>query len=68
MKIKEDITVGGMSCKHCVKAVTEAIKELDGVKKVKVSLEDGLATVEYDDQKVNPDAIKAAIKEAGYEA
>ncbi|MFT8889282.1 MAG: copper ion binding protein [Ethanoligenens sp.] len=68
MKIKEDITVNGMSCKHCVKAVSEAVKDLDGVKKVKVDLEDKRATVEYDDQKVNLETIKAAITEAGYTA
>lgn len=68
MTINEDIAVGGMSCKHCVKAVTDAVKALDGVKKVKVSLESNSATVEYDDQKVNIDAIKTAIREEGYEA
>ncbi len=68
MKIAEDITVNGMSCKHCVKAVTEAVKALDGVKKIKVNLEEKRATVEYDDQAVGLDAIKAAIKEAGYTA
>lgn len=68
MKVTEDIAVRGMSCKHCVKAVTDAVKALDGVKKVKVSLENNSATVEYDDQKTGADAIKAAIREQGYEA
>lgn len=66
MKIKEDITVLGMSCKHCVKAVTDAIKSVEGVKKAKVSLDDKNAVVEYDDEKVALDAIKAAIQEAGF--
>ncbi|HCB99623.1 MAG TPA: copper resistance protein CopZ [Ruminococcaceae bacterium] len=68
MKVKEDITVNGMSCKHCVKAVTEAVKALDGVKKVKVNLEKKNALVEYDDEKTNIEAIKAAINDAGYSA
>lgn len=66
MKIKEDITVLGMSCKHCVKSVTDAIKSVEGVKKAKVSLDDKNALIEYDDEKVALDAIKAAIQEAGF--
>jgi len=65
---KSVINVQGMSCKHCVHAVTEAISAISGVSNVDVSLKKNTATVKYDDSLVSIDSIKAAIKEAGYEA
>ncbi|MDR3149620.1 MAG: copper chaperone CopZ [Oscillospiraceae bacterium] len=62
------IKVDGMSCKHCVKAVTDAVKALNGVKAVKVDLDAGTADVEYDTAAVTLESIKAAITEEGYEA
>lgn len=38
-------TVTGMTCGHCVKAVTSAIGELPGVTAVDVDLPTGIATV-----------------------
>jgi copper chaperone len=61
------ITVKGMSCGHCVQAVTKATTALDGVKKADVSLEDGTAAVTYNPKKVTLAAIKAAITEEGFE-
>ncbi|MDR2664929.1 MAG: copper ion binding protein [Oscillospiraceae bacterium] len=61
------VNVGGMSCEHCVKAVTDAVSALDGVVSVKVSLEEGTAAVEYDAARVAPGSIKAAIADEGYE-
>lgn len=62
------IKVDGMSCEHCVKAVTEAAGGLPGVGDVAVSLDAGTAEVEYDPVKVSLDAIKAAIEDQGYDA
>jgi copper ion binding protein len=62
------IKVDGMSCQHCVKAVTDAVKALNGVKTVKVDLDAGTADVEYDTAAVTLESIKAAITEEGYEA
>ncbi|MDR0838021.1 MAG: cation transporter [Oscillospiraceae bacterium] len=64
---KLTIGVGGMSCSHCVKAVTDAISALPGTANVAVSLDDNAATFEYDAGLVTVDAIKAAIVEEGYE-
>lgn len=61
------INVEGMSCSHCVNAVTKAVGSLDGVDGVQVNLEGKTATVEYDSEKINLDAIKAAIEEEGYD-
>ncbi|MBC7087962.1 heavy-metal-associated domain-containing protein [Soehngenia saccharolytica] len=59
------ISIEGMSCEHCVKAVTNALKEVEGVEEVKVSLEEKNAVVKgnnLDDEK-----LKGAVEEAGYD-
>lgn len=61
------INVEGMSCSHCVNAVTKAVEILDGVTGVLVNLEGKTATVEYDSNKITLDAIKAAIEDEGYD-
>ncbi|WP_298838004.1 heavy-metal-associated domain-containing protein [Clostridium sp.] len=63
--MKKKILVEGMSCGHCVKHVSEALKEI-GAKEVEVNLESKLATAEIGDS-ISDDAIKAAIEDAGYD-
>ena len=62
----KSIKIKGMSCQHCVMAVTKALAALDGLKDVNVDLKSGMAT--YEEVKaVAPKAVAAAIKMAGYE-
>ncbi len=61
----ESFNVVGMSCSHCIAAVTSEVSKLDGVTKVDVDLASGAVTVESD-QPVDPGAFAAAIDEAGY--
>jgi copper chaperone len=61
------LNVEGMSCSHCVSAVTKAVGGLDGVANVAVKLDEKTVTVEYDADKVSLDSIKEAIEEEGYE-
>jgi len=58
-----DFTVEGMSCQHCVSAVTRAVTEIDPGARVQVDLASGKVHV---DSAATPDAIRAAIDEAGY--
>lgn len=51
---------------HCVKHVTDALNEINGVTNVNVSLDTKTATIEADDS-VKDEAIKAAIEDAGYD-
>lgn len=60
------LNVSGMSCAHCVRAVTNALEELPGVTGAEVRLEDGTAAVEHGGN-VSFDTMKTAIEEAGYE-
>ena len=59
------IKVNGMTCQHCVAAVTKALESIDGIENVVVDLEAGTAT--YDGTvAVDDDAIREAIEAAGY--
>ncbi|MEO7966068.1 MAG: cation transporter [Gemmatimonadaceae bacterium] len=60
------LAVGGMSCAHCVRAVDEALKSVDGVEVEGVTI--GSATVAYDPTKVTMGTLIDAVSDAGYEA
>jgi copper chaperone CopZ len=59
------IQVTGMTCMHCVGAVTRALQAVPGVDKAEVSLEEKQAVVTGN---ADPAALVAAIKEEGYSA
>ncbi|NJC68481.1 heavy-metal-associated domain-containing protein [Planosporangium thailandense] len=59
-------TVSGMTCGHCVNAVTSEISQLDGVTDVNVDLSTGAVTV-TSDAPLDDAAVAAAVDEAGYE-
>jgi copper chaperone len=62
----KSVKIKGMTCQHCVMAVTKALVALDGVKDVNVDLKNCVAT--YEEVKaVAPEVVTAAIKKAGYE-
>ena len=44
--MKNVLKIEGMSCGHCVSAVTDILQDVDGVDEVNVSLKSGEATVE----------------------
>ncbi|MBS4097389.1 MAG: heavy-metal-associated domain-containing protein [Sulfuricella sp.] len=62
-----NLTVTGMSCMGCVSSVKNVLEPLDGVAKVDITLEGGKVVIEFDSAKVQPDQLKAAINDAGYE-
>ena len=59
-------TVPGMSCGHCKAAVTEEVTAVGGVEGVDVDLETKLVVVRGEG--VSDEDVRAAIREAGYEA
>ncbi len=61
----ERYTVVGMTCEHCVHAVTEEVSAVPGVHDVAVDLDSGRLTVVSSDE-VPFAAIAAAVDEAGY--
>ena len=62
----QTIKIKGMSCNHCVMAVTKALKEIEGIRDVKVDLANGEAA--FDEEKpVDMGLVGESIKKAGYE-
>src|SRR5688572_10248289 len=59
-------TVTGMTCDHCVRAVTTEVQKIAGVTAVDVELDSGRVTV-TSDAPVDEQAVRAAVDEAGYE-
>ncbi len=66
MTNQQTFTVAGMTCGHCVQAVSGELSKLPGVRTVAVDLEAGTATIDSTDP-LDPAAVAAAIDEAGYE-
>lgn len=64
--MKAKIQVQGMGCENCIRHVTEALEGLPGVKDVTVDLQTGEVSFDKPDS-VSMDAIKSAIKDAGYQ-
>ena len=60
---QETLTIPGMTCDHCVRAVRQAIDRVDGAQANSVSI--GSATVTYDQREVRSDVIEA-IQSEGY--
>jgi copper chaperone len=59
-------TIKGMTCGHCVNAVSTELSGLPGVNDVRVDLAAGTATV-TSDRPLDPQAVREAVDEAGYE-
>jgi copper chaperone len=59
-------TVSGMTCAHCVSAVTAEVSGIPGVEHVDVDLASGTVTV-ASDAPLEGAAVAAAVTEAGYE-
>jgi copper chaperone len=59
-------TVPGMSCRHCVIAVSEEVERVAGVEAVDIELEAKRVTVRG--RGLDDAALRAAIEEAGHEA
>lgn len=60
------VNVSGMTCGHCVSAVTDEIAKIDGVTTVDVDLASGAVEITSDGP-VDPAVISAAVDEAGYD-
>lgn len=62
------LKVDGMSCAHCVKAVTSAVGALQGVASVAVDLQEKTVTVDHDPNKSTLEQIRLQIEDQGYDA
>ena len=60
------IKIRGMSCQHCVKAVTKALGGIDGIRDVQVDLEKGEASF-TEERPVDRALIRERITKAGFD-
>jgi copper chaperone len=64
---KITLNVKGMSCGHCVNSIEGSVGELTGVTNVKVNLDSGTVSVEFNTNEVTLDKIKETIDDQGYD-
>ena len=65
-QMEKILNIEGMVCMNCVKHVDKALREVEGIKEVTVSLADKEARVQLN--KDVPDGVlKAVIEDAGYQ-
>jgi Cu+-exporting ATPase len=57
------VSVSGMTCAHCIRAVFTSLAGLKGIKRADVTI--GQAVIEHDGT-VTPEEIRDAIAVAGY--
>lgn len=60
------LAIDGMSCGHCVNAVTRALQDLPGVHVEHVAI--GAATVAFDPNTASAEQIIDAVNDEGYVA
>ncbi len=63
--IEATYPVSGMTCGHCVGAVTGELERIGGVRRAVVDLASGSATISSD-RPVAEAEVRAAVEEAGY--
>ena len=63
------LSVAGMHCSHCADTIARGLREVQGVREARVSLEDGTAVVTGDglDKEELREALKAKVASLGYE-
>jgi copper chaperone len=61
---KLTLTIDGMNCDHCVRAVRDALASVDSTEVESVEI--GEATVTFDPDRTNRVELAAAIADAGF--
>ncbi|MEI6405597.1 MAG: cation transporter [Actinomycetes bacterium] len=64
--VETSFQVQGMTCSHCVNAVTSEMLLLPGVSQVDIDLDSGTVSV-TSDKSLDVEVVREAIDEAGYE-
>ena len=61
-----ELRVGGMDCASCAKTVEASIRQLEGIREVRVDVIGGRVRVQYDAGKVARTDVSGAIERVGY--
>ena len=65
--MKKLITVHGMTCEGCRKAIIIGLEEVEGIENVVVNLPNRLCEVTFDEKIITLDGIKKHVQKLGYD-
>lgn len=65
--MKINLNISGMSCAACAQRIERALLKTEGINSAVVNLLGEKATIEYDEDKINPIEIVNIIEKTGYE-
>ena len=57
------LNVPGISCEHCERTITGALRPMDGVRSVNVEVPTKQVRVEYDDGAISVEQMKEVLQE-----
>lgn len=66
--IKKTFLVHDMTCSNCAMKIESLEDDLPGVKSISASYRKGQMIVEFDESKIDVEAILAAVRKQGYTA
>ena len=62
-----EIEVNGLACPFCSYGLEKKLKKIDGLKEVKIFIDEGLARLEFEKSPEKPfEVVNASIKDAGF--
>lgn len=62
------VWIVGMTCNSCVQSIKGRISQMTGVHSIEVSLEEEKGTITFDPRLTEPEQLRAAIEDMGFEA
>ena len=62
------LKIEGMHCTGCSSRLEKVLNNVDGVESAKVSLEEKVAYIKYDETKVSEKNLIEAVEDAGFKA
>ena len=62
------LNIEGMHCTGCSTRLEKVLNNVDGVESVKVSLDEKIADIKYDETQVSENGLIEAVEEAGFKA
>lgn len=65
--VKQVFPVTGMSCASCALNIEKALRSQKGVKEANVNYANANATVEYEEEVLDPSSLRGVVKAAGYD-
>lgn len=68
ISMKAEFELSGMHCESCALDIKETLEETPGVRSAEVSFSKARAVIDYDEQAIEPSAVRQKINDLGYQA